>query len=319
MPAVTALEHVVLQTFGDLQRLVHRREARHLAPCTGLGEDHVFGPGLDQERSRRDERAEVDVLDLTEHARQHLRPAEVPRHAMGLAPLAEVATHDGGAHPVVPCGQEEGRGAAIREADHADAMRVDEGMLLEHVERAAEIPQILRERVRAGGDSVDEVEIAAVLVGRVPVGTFAEAAQVGREHHVAALGELMRVVAVLRGDRGGALLLAHAADLRLPGAVTVLREDGGAGLRAIVWDEQERRNRHRRLGVEDDRLAPIRSAVDGLAYLEFERDAFGHRPEQRVEAGAAPIAPRGDRARIVGRAWITYDELIEPEHPVGPR
>jgi hypothetical protein len=69
---VTAFEHVVLETLGNVQHLVHRCEARHLTPRARLGEDHVLGTGLDQERSRRDERTEVDVLDLTQHAGQHL-------------------------------------------------------------------------------------------------------------------------------------------------------------------------------------------------------------------------------------------------------
>ena len=175
--------------------------------------------------------------------------------------------------------------------------------------RAGEIPEVLRERVRAGGDRVHEVEVAAVLVGRVPVGPFAEAAQVGREHDVAALGELVRVVAVVRGDRGAALLVAEAAHLRLARAVTVLREDRRR--RAAVRSCGTSRNaghRHRRFAVEHDRLAPVRAAVDDLAHLEVERDAVGHRTEQRVEPRAAPLAPRGDRRRIVDRARIARDE-----------
>jgi hypothetical protein len=238
---------------------------------------------------------------------------------MRLAPLAEIATHHGGAYALVPRGQEERRRPTVREADHPDAVGVDQRMLLEDVEGAGEIPQILRERVRAGGDRVDEVEVAAVLVGWVPVGAFAEAPQVGREHHVAALGEPMRVVPVVGADRGAALLVAQTADLRLAGTVAVLRQDRRAGLCAIVRDEQERRDRHRGLGVEDDRLAPVRAAVDGLAHFEVERDALGHRPEQCVESGPAAVAPREDRVRILGRAGIARDELIEVQHPVGPR
>ena len=72
VPAVAAFEHVVLQSLGHAERSYTVGESRHLASRARDGEDRVVGAGLDQERARRDERAEVDVLDLAEHPRQHL-------------------------------------------------------------------------------------------------------------------------------------------------------------------------------------------------------------------------------------------------------
>src|SRR5439155_25907089 len=66
VPAVAALEHVVLESLRNAERLVDRCQPRHLATRTRLGEDEVFGAGLDQQRPRRDERAQVDVLELAE-------------------------------------------------------------------------------------------------------------------------------------------------------------------------------------------------------------------------------------------------------------
>ena len=94
-------------------------------------------------------------------------------------------------------------------------------MLFEHVERAREVPEVLCERVRARGDRVHEVQVACVLLGRVPVGAFAEAPQVGREHHVATHRELVRVVAVVGCDGGAALVVVEPAHLRLAGTVAV--------------------------------------------------------------------------------------------------
>ena len=137
------------------------------------------------------------MLELTEHARQHLRATQVPRHPVRLAPFAEVAAHHRGADPVVPRGEEQRRRAAVGEPDHPDAIGVDQRVLLQHVEAAGEVPEVLRERVGAGGDRVHEVEVAPVLVGRQPIGPFPEVAEVGRQHHVPELGEAMRVVAAV--------------------------------------------------------------------------------------------------------------------------
>ena len=167
----------------------------------------------------------------------------------------------------------------------------------------------------AGHRGADEIPVAVVLVGRHPVGALAEAAQVGREHHVAERRERVRVVVA-----GTARL--DAAHQRLAGPVTVDREHGraGRGVAARVRHEEIRGHRHRRLGVEHDAVPRVVAAVD----------RFG-RPRDR--AGRAPDAHRGSAARSArvrarhasssarrastGPGRVDAFELQAPVRPVG--
>ncbi len=76
--------------------------------------------------------------------------------------------------------------APYEKPDHPDAARVDERMVARARRAHARGP---RGSARAGCapaiDRVHEVDVAVVLVRRLPVGPLTEAAQVGGEHHVA--------------------------------------------------------------------------------------------------------------------------------------
>jgi len=70
-------------------------------------EDEVLRAGLHEQRTGRDERAQIDVLDRTELVGHDLRAAHVPWHPMGGLPGREVARHDRGLDPLVERGQEQ--------------------------------------------------------------------------------------------------------------------------------------------------------------------------------------------------------------------
>ena len=101
---------------------------------------------------------------------------------------------------------------------------------LEMAQRIAAIPpelvQMNKRLVHRQMDAMGmhEIQVAAVLVGWVPVPALAEAAQVGCEHDVPALCELVRVVTVVRRDRGAAGVVVEPAHFRLARAVPVLRQ-----------------------------------------------------------------------------------------------
>src|SRR5581483_7495507 len=97
VPPVAAVEDVVLQAVGRAERGVDRREARHLPAGRVDREDEVVGAGLDEQRPRRHERAEADVVELAQHAGEHLRAAQVPRDAVRGPPFVEVTADDRGA------------------------------------------------------------------------------------------------------------------------------------------------------------------------------------------------------------------------------
>ena len=106
-------------------------------------------------------------------------------------------------------------------------------MLLEDVERAREVPEVLRERACTRGRGVHEVEVAGVLVGRVPVGALAEAPQVGRQHHIPADRELMGIVAVIFGNRPPAGVVGRRPQAGALERRRVALDDKGAVVLAV--------------------------------------------------------------------------------------
>ena len=69
-------------------------------------------------------------------------------------------------------------------------------MLLEDVEAAPQVPDVLAQRVPARHGRVHQVGVAGVVVLGRPVEALAEAAQIGSEDEVAPTGQLERVVGV---------------------------------------------------------------------------------------------------------------------------
>ena len=136
-----------------------------------------------------------------------------------------------------------------------------------------------------------------VVVLGVPVEPLAEAAKVGRQHHVAAPDQLQGVVGV------GHVGVLEPDHLGLARAVTVAGQDGRrrAGL-AAVGHQQVGRDRHRALGVEDDLLPAVAVALHRLEGLDVERDRLGHGPEQLGQPAPAAVhaRPRSRRGRPGG-------------------
>jgi len=201
-------------------------------------------------------------------------------------------------HPVVPGREEEGHGAAEREADHPDARRVDQGMADEHVEATSEVPEVLGERAEPGHGGVHQIDVTGVDAGRVPVGAFAEAPQVRREHDVPATGQLVGVVAV----RGVGRL--EPDRLRLPGTVTVTREDRRARRCTVIRYEEVRGHRHRVLGVEDDLVPAVAVALLLVEGLEVEGHRLGERTEEVGQSPAAARSPFRQAREVVDRDRI---------------
>ena len=184
---------------------------------------------------------------------------------------------------------------------------------------AGEVPEVLRERVGAGGDRVHEVEVAPVLVGRQPIGPFPEVAEVGRQHHVPELGEAMRVVAAVLLDRGRVLVAVEAAHLGLARTVTVLGEDGRPRFGAVVRHQEERGHRHRRLAVEHDRMHACTSLARRTR-APRGRAAPARASDRATLRGARDTAP-ATAAIACGSSTGhgSRGELLEVQHPIGPR
>ncbi len=178
------------------------------------------------------------------------------------------------------------------------------------------VPDVLGQRVHSGHHGVDEVGVAAVVIGGVPVGPLPEAAEIGGEDHVAPADELDGVVPV------GGVGLVEAADEGLAGAVAVGGQDGGTGAHPAVGDEQVRRHRHGRVGVVDDLVPPVPVAGDALHRLEIERDPIGDRgPSSSAQPGPAADPPlrRGSLpAPPVGVRGSTRRSAWRADHPGVP-
>ena len=97
-------------------------------------------------------------------------------------------------------------------------------------------------RLRPSIASCTWVRSHDVQVGRVPVGALAERAQVGGQHHIAALCEPMPVVAPVRADVVAQAIVATVDGAHLvlapTQAVLVLREHRGTRCHPVVGHEQ---------------------------------------------------------------------------------
>jgi len=127
-------------------------------------EEGVLAAGLDEEGPGGDQRPEVGMLHRPEHAREHLGPAHVPRHPVGLGPRREVAADHGGGHPCIHGGEEQADRPAVGETDDTHPGGVDQRVGPEDVEGAGAVPQVLGERVPPGHDLVDQIGVAGVVV-----------------------------------------------------------------------------------------------------------------------------------------------------------
>ena len=295
MPLVATVEDVVHQALGRALLRVDEAGAAHRLGGGRHREEEVLGARLDEHRAWRDERAEILVLEPAQHAEEDLRAAHVPGHLVAVGPRREVAADHRGRHAVVDGGGEERDRAPVGDADHAEARRVDERVLLQHVEAAPQVPDVLGQRVPPRHGGVHQVGVARVVVLGIPVEPLAEAAQVGRQHDVAPAGQLERVVGV------GHVGVLEPDHLRLARPVAVAGEDGRSRrpALALVGHQQVGRHRHGVLGVEDDLVPPVAVAGDRLEGLDVERHRLGLGPEQLGQAGTA--APDPGRAARPGR------------------
>ena len=312
VPPVVAREDGVDEGVRDAGPLVEHRERRHgRGAAAAAGKIGILGARLDEQRTGRDQRREVEVLDRAELPRQHLRTAHVPRHGVGGGPRGEVAGHDRGGDALVEGGEEQRTRPAVREPGDCDPIGRDERVFGEQVERTAQVPQVALERHDAGHRRADEVPVAVVLVVGHPVGAFTEAAEVGREHDMTHRRELVRVV-VARAA------FDEAAHHRLARSVPVDREHGGSRRDPLVRDEQIRGHRHGGFGVDDDAVAAVRAAVDRLGDLDVRchRDRVGSEQIEHARVGARP--PRLEPGGIVDGTRIRRDDGFEVQAPVRP-
>ncbi len=185
----------------------------------------------------------------------------------------------------------------------------------QHVEAALEIPEVARQRHDSRHRCAHEIPVAVVLVVGHPIGACAEAAQVGRKDHVSRECELMGIVAGVPVDLRafGGIVVVDAAHHRLARPVAVDREHGRSRRVTTVRDEEKRRYRHRRFGVEHDLVETVRAAVDRVQHLQLERHGWRRRTQQRREASGHTRAPwfeRGGevseraRVRVLGRGQV---------------
>ena len=164
---------------------------------------------------------------------------------------------------------------------------VDEGMGLEDVEGACQVPQVLGEGLTPGHHGVDQVGVAGVVVVGVPVEPLAEAAQVGGEHDVATPGQLVGVVGV-----GGAGALEPARPRTCPARGRGRPAPLARADRRAVGHEQIGGHRHRVLGVEDDLVAPVPVALDDSRSRGEAARASGIGPSSSSGGpGSAPATP----------------------------
>jgi len=312
---MATLENVVHQAVTRPELLVDQARAAHRLRGGGEREQVVLGAGFHQHGPGGDQRTQVLVLQAAQHAVQDLRAAHVPRHFVALGPRGEVATHHARRHAGVDCRGEERDGAAVGDADHAQTRRVDQRVLLQHVERAPQVPHVLRQRVPAGHGGVDEVRVAGVVVLGVPVQPLAEAAQVGSQDDVAAPHQLQPVVRV------GHVGVRQPDDLCLARPMPVTGHDSGTRRLVLtaVGDKQVGGDRHGVLGVEDHLVAAV--AVTGRRFegLDVERDRRGLGTEEIGQAGPPPLQPGRHRLEVRLGERVLVGGGGQAGHPLVPR
>ena len=165
---------------------------------------------------------------------------------------------------------------------------------------AGQVPEVLGQWIPAPHHLVDQIGVAAVVVGRVPVGALSEAAQVGRQHHDGPAGPTRRRSRCPGASSGSR---PHTSDL--PGPWPWTARTAEPGVHPIVGDQQIGGDRHGVLGVEHDPLPPVAAARRLLGDLDVQGDPLGPRREERPQPGREPVTPRarsppGRRRQRVG-------------------
>ena len=178
--------------------------------------------------------------------------------------------------------------------------------------RPHEVPEVLGERAPAGHDLVHEVGVTGVVVLGVPVQALAEAAQVRGQHHVAAPGELGRVVTTRLVPR------LDPADTGLARAVAVDGQDGRPRARTAVGHQEVGGYGHRVLGVVHQPVAAV--PVRRLAAVELgpRRDPFRPGRERRVQTGGEPDPPVAEGVEIPVGQRIRLDGGGQSGHHLEP-
>ena len=196
-------------------------------------------------------------------------------------------------------------------------------MFLQDVERSAEVPHVLGQRVPPGHHGVDEVGVAGVVIIGIPVLALSEAAEVRCEDDVAAPGQLVGVVGV------GHVGVLETDRLGLAGAVAVAgqhRRTRAPSIDTGVRHEEVGRHRHGVLAVEDHLVAAVTVAVGRLEDLEVQGDGVGLGAEELVQRPAAALAPRGNGVSVFGTCVVVdpFEERIlvdggaQAGHPLVP-
>ena len=319
VPHVAAVEHVVHErVVGRAELRVDARAATRpsRAPAS-TGKIMSSIPFSASSGRGAIERRDVEVLDRADLTGHDLRAAHVPRDRVRRSPRRQVARRRSRRAPA----RRSRRGTACtsrrttgRRRPSAPGRRAGARASTSSARwRSQRLRSMRHDAVHRGAH---EIPVAVVLVVGHPVGPLAEAAQVGREHDVALAREHVRVRRAFV-----VLLVEQAADARLA-------RDRGRGSRASPGPGSVRScgtrryagNRHRRLGVEHDAVAPVGAAVDRLGRLEIERHRLGRAGRASSSSRSRTRARHGSSCagEVVERARVGVDRGLVAEPPVRP-
>lgn len=299
-PGVPAVDHVLEQPVGGVERRVRAPHDVERRPRALDREDRVAQPRLDQQGSRRDERGEVGHVELDGEPRRRVARTVLHRQdARGEG--VEVAAHADDGDPGVERARPERELAAAGDADEPDPVRIGaEGG--QQVDGATQVvdPQRGQARAEHAREQRAGRALARVVVGRARrlVAAHAEPERLDHERRHAEAHRAQRVV----------LLVALALGPRMPDGVhrqQVARADAMAGsgeqggratgllgrIHAVGHDPPgDRRHPGRR--VEREHRAAVPVDLDGLECARAERDGVERDGEQLGEAGAGAVLPR---------------------------
>ena len=294
------------------------RRAPRATPRSGAprrGKDGIVGARLDEQRTGRDQRRDVEVLDRAELPGQHLRTAHVPRHGVGGRPrrrgsrdTTAAATRSSSA------ARNSAHVAAVREPGDRDPIGRDERVAGEQVERTMQVPQVARERHDAGHRRADQVPVAVVLVVGHPVGAFTEAAEVGREHDVTHRRELVarsRRPRRPRRRRTASPCPVRARGSRGPRIPAATRSCGTsryAGIDMVGFGVEDERSR---------RYVPQSTDSVHLDVRRHRRRVGSEQVDSRARGARPPrLEPAPDRRRDTDPTRRRF-EVQPPVRPVG--
>jgi len=136
VPLVLAVEHVMFEMVGGVEVLRRPVELPRRSGRRGEGEDRVFGAGLDEQGPGAISAPRSTCSSWPSMPVRNLGAAHVPGDLVGLGHDEKNPLTTAAADPLVPSRQEKGSWCREGETDHAEAGRVDEVVVAEHVEAA---------------------------------------------------------------------------------------------------------------------------------------------------------------------------------------